>query len=184
MKICIYGASSPLIKDIYIEEGELLGALMAKHGHEMVFGGGGAGLMGAVARGIHKENGKMTSVVPTFFNVDGILYEGADQVIYTETMRERKQKMEEISDAFIVTPGGIGTLDEFFEIFTLRSLSRHLKPIAIFNTNGFYNGLINVLNKGIEDGFIDKNIKDYIFVSKSADDILGYIEKKVEQIKF
>ena len=101
-----------------------------------MYGAGANGLMGAVARGVCEENGTIIGVTPSFFNVDGILFENVSELITTETMRERKQIMEDKADAFIVTPGGIGTLEEFFEILTLKQLGRHGKAIVIFNQNG------------------------------------------------
>ena len=124
MKICVYGASSNSIDKKYIEAGERLGSLMAARGHTLVFGGGANGLMGAVARGEAEVRGEIIGVAPTFFNVDGILFPDCTDFVYTETMRERKQKMEELSDAFVMTPGGIGTIEEFFEILTLSHLTK------------------------------------------------------------
>jgi uncharacterized protein (TIGR00730 family) len=177
MRICVYGAASNEINKEYILAGENLGFLMAKRGHSLVFGGGANGLMGAAARGVTKGGGKLLAVVPSFFNVDGALYDKCDDIIFTETMRIRKQTMEENSDAFIITPGGIGTFDEFFEMLTLLALGRHEKPIAILNTRGYYNSLIDMLKMGINEGFIKSHINDIIFVSESADEILNYIEK-------
>lgn len=114
MNICVYGAASDEIDKIYTAEAEKLGEKMAKCGHSLVFGGGAGGMMGAAARGIHKNGGNIIGVVPTFFNVDGILFEHCNEMIRTETMRERKQIMEDRADAFIMTPGGIGTFEEFF----------------------------------------------------------------------
>ena len=120
MNICIYGASSELIDAKYMEETEKLSRVLASNGYGLVFGGGAQGLMGAAARGFKAMNGEIIGIAPTFFmNVDGILYDQCTQFIYTETMRERKQLMEEHADAFLVTPGGIGTFEEFFEILTL-----------------------------------------------------------------
>ena len=145
MRICVYGAASDEIDRSYLEAGEELGRAMSRRSHSLIFGGGAKGMMGAVARGMSENNGYLKGIVPHFFNVDGALYEKCNEMIKTQTMRERKKLMEESSDAFIVTPGGIGTFEEFFEILTLRSLDRHKKPIAILNTNGYYNDLLSFL---------------------------------------
>ena len=100
MQICVYGASSNDIDPRYLEAGEALGLEMAKRGHGLVFGGGASGLMGAVARGMTRGDGSILGVAPSFFNVDGILYEHCTEFIYTETMRQRKSIMEERADAF------------------------------------------------------------------------------------
>ncbi len=176
MKICIYGASSNAIDKSFIDAGELLGQTIAKSNHSVVFGGGAAGLMGAVARGAHQQNGKIIGICPSFFNVDGALFTDCTQMIYTETMRERKQLLDEMSDAFIITPGGIGTFDEFFEIYTLRQLATHKKPIAIYNTDGYYNPLIDMLNNAINKNFMPSTNMDLLFISDNPKDIINYIE--------
>lgn len=104
MKLCIYGAASNNIDKSYIDSGEALGQALAENGHSIVYGGGKNGMMGAVARGVAALNGEIIGVAPSFFLVDGVLFEDCTEFIYTETMRERKQIMEEKSDAFIVTP--------------------------------------------------------------------------------
>ncbi len=147
MNICVYGASSDAIDKRYIEAGELLGEEMAKRGHSLVYGGGAHGLMGAVARGMTRGGGKIVGIAPSFFEVDGVLYEKCTEFICTETMRERKQIMEESADAFIMTPGGIGTYEEFFEILTLKQLDRHPKAIAILNTLGYFDPLEELLKR-------------------------------------
>lgn len=176
MKICIYGASSNAIDKSFLDAGENLGKTIAQNNHSVVFGGGAAGLMGAVARGAHSANGEIIGICPSFFNVDGALFTDCTEMIYTETMRERKQLLEEMSDAFIITPGGIGTFDEFFEIYTLRQLGVHQKPIAIYNTNGYYDSLIDMLNNAIDKSFMPNTNMDLLFISDSADEIMGHIE--------
>lgn len=176
MNICVYGASSKTIDENYITEGEKLGALMAKRGHKLVFGGGASGLMGAVARGISQENGYIIGISPKYFDVDGILYENCTEIHYTETMRERKQMMEDFSDAFIVTPGGAGTFDEFFEILTLKQVGRHNKPIAILNTNGYYDHLAQLIEVAIKGNFMSEANRELFSVVDTPEDALLYIE--------
>ena len=176
MKICVYGAASNEIDKSFLTAGENLGREMGKRNHSLVFGGGASGLMGAVARGISEENGEIIGIAPSFFNVDGILFEKCSEMIYTDTMRERKMLMESKSDAFIVTPGGIGTFEEFFEILTLRSLDRHKKPIAIFNTNGYYDNLIEFLENGVKQNFLKSANLELFFVSENENEILDYLE--------
>lgn len=177
MKICIYGASSNAIDKSFINAGERLGAALADHGHSVIFGGGAAGLMGAVARGAYSKGGEIIGVSPSFFNVDGALFTHCTDMIYTDTMRERKKLLEEMSDAFIITPGGIGTFDEFFEIYTLRQLGVHKKPIAIFNTDGYYDPLVNMLNNAIEKSFMPGTNMNLLFISDDENKIIEYIAK-------
>lgn len=176
MNICVYGAASNEIDKSYIKAGERLGELIAKRNHSLIFGGGASGLMGAVVRGCSKANGKSVSIAPNFFNVDGILYDKCTEYIYTDTMRERKMLMEQHADAFVMTPGGIGTFEEFFEILTLRSLDRHKKPIAVLNTNGYFDNLIEFLRFGVKENFLRQENLELYFVSDNEDEILSYLE--------
>ena len=176
MNICLYGASSDEIAPIYLQETEKLGEKMAAHGHSMIFGGGAAGLMGAAARGMTKGNGRIIGVAPTFFNVDGVLYAHCTDFIYTETMRERKAEMEERADAFIITPGGIGTFEEFFEVLTLKQLGRHNKPIAVFNIDGYYDDLLALIEKAIAGNFMREACRQLLQAFTDADEMLRYIE--------
>lgn len=179
MNFCVYGAAGNDMNPDYIKETERLGQHMAQQGITLVFGGGAGGMMGAAARGVKEGGGSCIAVVPRFFHVDGILFENRTETIYTDTMRERKQIMEEKSDGFIVAPGGIGTMDEFFEIFTLRSLGRHNKPIALFNVKGFYDELLALLHKAEKSGFIRPGVLDLLIVDSNPESLL---ERLMEQI--
>ena len=175
MNICVYGAASTEIEKSTVEKTERLGALMADRGHTLVFGGGASGLMGAVARGVRRGGGKIIGVAPSFFNVDGILYPDCDEFIYTETMRERKATMEKLSDAFLMTAGGIGTFEEFFEILTLRQLGRHQKPIAVLNTDGYFDPLSAMIEKAIEERFMTAANHRIFGVFEKVDEVLSYL---------
>lgn len=178
MKICVFGAASNKIDDSYIASVEKLGEKMAKRGHELVFGAGGHGLMGAAARGVHAAGGKITGVIPSFFRDENIeaIFENCDELVYTETMAQRKAKMEDLAEAFIIVPGGIGTFEEFFEVLTLKQLGRHTKPIAILDINGYYEGLEKFLDSSVEEKFIRDGCKHLYFYSTSLDEVLSYIE--------
>ncbi len=172
MQICVYGASSDDIAPIYVEQTERLGAEMAVRGHGLVFGGGAHGLMGAVARGVSSQGGTIVGVAPHFFHSPGILYEHCTQMIRTETMRERKEQMEQLADGFIMAPGGIGTFEEFFEILTLRQLGRHGKPIGIFNVNGYYDPLLALLEHAVAQGFLSAECLRLYAVSDDPAELL------------
>lgn len=178
MKICVYGAASSLIDDNYKVAGKELGRKMVERGIGLVFGGGANGMMGAVAEGVYEKNGYLLGVIPHFFKEAGseISFDKCTEYIYTDTMRERKRELEENCDGFIVSPGGIGTLDEFFEILTLKQLGRHNKPIALYNINGFYDELEDMMNKSIEEEFITQDCKDLYKVFSDIDEMLDYIE--------
>ena len=185
MKICVYGAASPTIDAEFFSKTEILGEKMALRGHSLVFGGGACGLMGAVAKGVKNKNGSILGVIPKFFDEHEIevVCNFCDKLIKPQTMRERKQIMEDNSDAFIVTPGGIGTFEEFFEILTLKQLCRHNKPIAIFNINGYYDEIIVALKKAVEKNFVRNECLSLFKVFDDADKLLDYIEAPVTDIK-
>ncbi len=182
MNYCIYGAASDAIDPNFLQAGEALGRALGARGHGLVFGGGAAGMMGAAARGIRQMgDGEIIGVAPHFFHVDGVLFPDCTKMIYTDTMRERKQKMEELSDGFIVTPGGVGTMDEFFEILTLRQLGRHGKPIAILNTDGYYDPLDAMLTRMAEGRFMREASLNLFRFFAEPEPLVDWLEKQDER---
>ncbi len=184
MRICLYGAASPTIDPEYIEKVEQLGKEMVARGHSLVFGGGGNGLMGAAARGVKAAGGHILGVIPKFFEEEKVeaICDFCDELILPDTMRERKQIMEDNADAFIVVPGGIGTFEEFFEILTLKQLCRHNKPIAIYNILGYYNEINTAMSAAMNKNFIRDNCTELYQISDNLDELLSYIEAPVNNI--
>ena len=178
MNICIYGSANEEIDISFRVAGEELGLKMAKYGHTLIFGGGASGMMGAVARGANKGGGKIIGISPKFFNVDGILFDKCTKMIYTKDMRSRKEKLEDMADAFIVTPGGIGTMDEFFETISLKQLSQINKPLIIFNINGFYDNLIVLLQNSATQNFLGRNDLKLFSVANTTEEIFKHINKE------
>lgn len=176
MKLCLYGASSNLIDRKYIEATEKLGEEMAKRGHTLVFGGGANGLMGAAARGATKAGGEIVGISPKFFDVDGVLYDKCTEFIYTETMQERKHLLVTKSDGFIVMPGGPGTFDELFETLSLRQLGIHNKPIAVFNIDGYFDPLGQMLKNAYDGNFMTNEILELCPLFESETELLKYLE--------
>lgn len=154
--ICVYGSSSAALEQVYFDSAYELGREIAKAGYGLVFGAGAIGVMGAVAHGVHSEKGSVLGVIPSFMNVDGIPYLDCNELIVTETMRDRKRVMEEHADAFIMAPGGIGTFEEFFEILTLKQLRQHQKAIIVLNTNGYYDHLQSMMERCVNEQFAKK----------------------------
>ena len=179
MKICVYGASSSQLDKIYYEEAEKLGRLMGKNGHCLVFGGGREGLMGAVARGVHSEGGEIIGIAPKFFDEPGILYENCTEMLYTETMRERKQLMEDNSEACIVLPGGIGTYEEFFEMLTLKQLGKSERAIILLNTNGYFAPVQALLEHTAETKFMSENCMALYTVVNTPEEVFRALETYV-----
>lgn len=156
MNICVFGASSDDLAQPFYDAALALGRAVAAGGHTLVFGGGAGGLMGACARGAGELGGSIIGVAPRFFDEPGILYKDCSQLLYTDTMAQRKQLMEEKAGAFIVLPGGIGTFEEFFEVLTLKQLGRHAKPMVMLNTLGYYDALVELLQKTADFGFMSR----------------------------
>lgn len=177
MNICVYGASSAELREIYYEKTQELGRAMGRRGHGLVFGGGATGMMGAAARGVAEENGYILGIAPRFFDQPGVLYENCTEFIFTETMRERKRLLEEKSDATIVAPGGIGTYEEFFEIFTLKSLNQIDRPIVLYNIDGYYDRMKELLTYTAEEKFMNPAVLDLVVFMDEPEEILDYLEK-------
>ena len=175
MNLCVYGASSDGIANKYMEEGEQFGRLMAEAGIRLVFGGGATGMMGAVVRGLMEKGGYSVGIAPKFFDQEGVLYTGCSELIFTDTMRERKAEMEKRADAFCVMPGGIGTMEEFFEIFTLKQLKQHDKPIAVFSIEGYYEPLERLLAHMEENRFMDRECRSLYKISRDPKELLAYL---------
>ena len=184
MVICLYGASSQNIHPDYFTGVEDFGRAMGTRGHTLLFGGGDKGLMGAAARGVKSQQGRVIGVAPRFFNADGILYPACDEFFFTDTMRERKQILEDKADAFVAVPGGIGTFDELFEILTLKQLGRHSKPVALLNLRGYFDPLLAMLEKAMADGFMKEECRSLWAAFDNAGDLLDYLEQYRGEIGF
>ncbi len=181
MKICVYGASKEDIDSIYIEKSYEFGALLAKNGHTMVFGGGCTGLMGAAARGVMDNSGKITGIAPKYFDMPGVLIKDYGNIIFTETINERKNLLIKEADAFVILPGGIGTFDEFFVTLVMKQLGEINKPIALYSINGYYDALEELINKAEKGGFVSERVKKLYGIFTRADKIFDYIKIQSEQ---
>lgn len=181
MRICVFGAASDLIDEKYIKLTEKLCIKLAKNGHDLVFGAGANGLMGAAARGFKEGGSHIVGIIPHFFTTDTVepIYEGCDEVIFTETMRERKQKMEDMADAFIIAPGGIGTLEEMFEIITLKQLVQHKKPIVFYNIFNYYDKLMDFMAHCESEKFIREGCHNLYITTDNNDEIVEYLKNYV-----
>ena len=174
--ICVFCASSNAVGEVYLNAATDLGRRMGQAGIDLVYGGASIGLMGAVARGVHAKGGKVTGVLPKFFKSKEIEYSEADELIVTRDMRERKAIMDERSDAFIVLPGGVGTLEEAMEIFSLIQLKQTLKPLVFINTDGFYDGIIRHFEQLVELKFAKEETLEMYALVKSPEEAIAFIE--------
>jgi uncharacterized protein (TIGR00730 family) len=159
MTVCVFAASSSRVNEEYNRAASLLGALLAKAGMDVAFGGGGIGLMGRLADAVRENGGKITGVIPSFMEEEGWGHKGIDEMIITGDMSERKKRLFAMSDAVVALPGGVGTLEELTEAITLKQLSLFDGPVIILNTLGFYNSLLDFFDKMVENQFLRKEHK-------------------------
>ena len=174
--ICVFGSSSESIDRRYLAVAEELGAFLAKKNCGVVYGAGKYGIMGAVSRGVMAENGELFAVSPDFFIDLDVLNRDYGELVLTPTMRERKAIMEDKADAFIICAGGIGTLEEFFEVITLKQLGRHDKPIIILNTLGFYDSMIDMMEQSVAQRFMSEKVHRLYSVADTIDEMWDQLE--------
>jgi uncharacterized protein (TIGR00730 family) len=154
MRICVYCASSAKIDEIYFEATERLAKILVNSGVQVIYGGGGHGLMGKLADTVLAQGGQIKGIMPQFMNEVEWAHKKVTDFEFTNTMHERKAKFLENIDALIALPGGTGTLEELLEAITLKRLGQFTKPIIILNTNGYYDPLIQMLERCIEEKFL------------------------------
>ena len=176
MNICIYGSARDEIAEVYRKKGYELGEEIAKNNHSLVFGGGSEGMMGAVARGVFDNNGEIYGIAPVWMKHFEGIFKECDKFIFTKSMDERKNLFLKESDAFIITPGGIGTLDEFFEVWTLKKLKQHNKPIIVFNINNFFDEMFNMINEMAKKEFIPSEALELYKIANTIEEVISFLE--------
>lgn len=159
-RIAVYCGASKGNHPIYVKEAYQLGKYMAEQGYELIFGAGSVGIMGAIQDGVLDHGGRAIGVMPKMLDEREITSQKVSELILVDSMHERKEKMTELADAFVMAPGGAGSLEEFFEMYSWAQIGIHQKPIGVFNLNGFFNPLQTLINHMIEEGFIDKKYKE------------------------
>ncbi|MCD7899656.1 MAG: TIGR00730 family Rossman fold protein [Bacteroides sp.] len=152
--VCVYAASSTKIDKIYFEVAEMLGALLAQNKIRLINGAGCIGLMCATADAVLTNGGEVTGVTPSFMVEQGWHHKELTELIEVEHMHERKQRMAALSDAVIALPGGCGTLEELLEIITWKQLGLYLNPIVILNIKGYFDPLLKMLERSIDENFM------------------------------
>ena len=182
--VCVYCSSSNHVSPLYFEVAEHAGRQLAERGCTLVYGGGNVGLMGTLARAVHAHGGQVIGVIPEALKArEGVAYDVADQLITTTTMQKRKAIMYTRADAFLVLPGGFGTLEEFMEVLTLRQLGYHNKPIALVNTDGFYDPLLHLFDHFIEAHFASGQARSLFHVAPDPDEALAYLDAQARSVR-
>jgi len=180
--ICVYCGSSTGTEPAFVQAATRFGEILAKNRLGLVYGGGSAGLMGALASAVLDHGGKITGVIPDFLKARERMFKGAHEIIVTRDMHERKRIMFERADAFVALPGGIGTLEELVEQLTWAQLGRHKKPILLANIKGFWNSLIDVFDHMDRFGYIYAGAQLNYLVVDHVDDILPALEAAVAPV--
>ncbi|MFD4179532.1 TIGR00730 family Rossman fold protein [Rhodococcus sp. NPDC058514] len=169
--ICVYCASGP-VDDSYLALATELGTEIGRRGLRLVSGGGNVSMMGAVARAARDAGAWTIGVIPKALVHREVADTDADELIVTDTMRQRKQIMEDLADAFITLPGGIGTLEELFETWTAGYLGMHAKPVVLLDPVGHYSGLLSWLEGLLDGGFVQERALDLLLVTAAVDEAL------------
>ncbi|MCE2879258.1 MAG: TIGR00730 family Rossman fold protein [Comamonadaceae bacterium] len=170
--IGVYCGSRPGADPAWAEQARSVGRWIANHGGQVVYGGGHNGLMGILADAALQAGGQVVGVIPKALVDREFAHRGCTELHIVETMHERKRIMAERADAFLALPGGIGTLEEFFEVWTWRQLGYHNKPIGLLNHLGFYSGLLSFLNHTVNQGFMGPWQMDLVKVDEAAEPLL------------
>ncbi len=181
--ICVFASSSNYLPNIYYEDAKKLGRLIGKNGYNIVYGGSTLGMMWACASEVKNYGGKIIGVMPQKLADMGCKTDNCDEFFMAEGMRDRKGKMDEISNAVIALAGGFGTLEELAEMIVQKQLGYNRKPIVILNTNGFYNKLLELFDTMIEEKFANKITRDLFYIADSPQDAIEYIKNYKEPDK-
>lgn len=183
LSICVFCASSSRIDHRYIQLAEEAGAELARRGHSLVTGGAIVSSMGAVSRAARAGGAHTVGVIPTALVDIEVADERNDELIVTPDMRSRKAEMDRRSDAFLVLPGGLGTLEELFEIWTARVLGLHHKPLVILDPYGLYDGLRDLITTMLDQGFARPKVFDAIGWTTSVSEAFDLLERTQVRIE-
>ena len=175
--VCVYCGSRTGNKPYFAEMANKLGHLIAENEMSLVYGAGSVGLMGITARAAVEKGGNVIGIIPEHLDSIEITQEGLSELHITQNMHERKKMMFDRSDAFIVLPGGLGTLDETLEVMTWAQLSLHKKPILLLNQNNYWSPLIDLINHVVDDGFADPKNRGLLHVVETAEEAMSYLKE-------
>ncbi|MBK8551835.1 MAG: TIGR00730 family Rossman fold protein [Ignavibacteria bacterium] len=170
--ICVFCGSNSGKGVKHLLAAQSLGKILAKENITLVYGGGNVGIMGEIANTVLQYNGKVIGIIPEDLVAREAALKEVTELIIVKSMHERKAKMSELSDGFIVMSGGIGTLEEFFEVWTWAQLGIHEKPIGILNIDGYYDLMIDFINNCVKQEFVHEKNLDMIIIEKDAETLL------------
>jgi len=181
-KICVYCGSGPGTDPAFVQAAREFGTVLAKNRIGLVYGGGAVGMMGEVAKSVMENGGQVTGIIPDFLMARERALRGAQELIVTRDMHERKRKMFELADAFVALPGGIGTLEELVEQLTWAQLGRHKKPVLVSNIKGFWDPLCALIDHMKNLEFIRSDLNFDLLVTDQVADILPMLQKAIATV--
>ena len=170
--VCVYAGAQAGAREEYRQAAERLARLLAGRGIGLVYGGGRAGLMGALADAALGEGGRVTGIIPEALKARELAHTGLTDLRVVGSMHERKALMAELSDAFVAVPGGIGTLEELVEVFTWSQLGLHRKPVALLDVAGYYGGLVGFFDHAVREGFLRPESRRMLVIASEAEELL------------
>jgi uncharacterized protein (TIGR00730 family) len=175
-RLCVFCGSSPGLDPRFREAAQRLGSRLAHEGIELVYGGGRVGLMGMLADAVLAAGGRAIGVIPSALATKEVAHDGLSSLEVVPSMHERKARMAELADAFVALPGGLGTLEELFEIATWSQLGFHAKPLALLNVAGYYDPLLLFLDHAVGSGFLRPEHRHILRVATDAGAVLSVLE--------
>lgn len=182
--ICVFCGANPGNDPAYGETAQRLGERLAKQGIDLVYGGGGVGMMGRVADAALSAGGRVYGVIPKGLATKEIAHQGVTELIVVPNMHARKARMAELSSGFIALPGGFGTLEELFEVTTWAQLGIHRKPIGLLNVNDYYTPLVTMIDSAVERGFIRPEYRQLLMNHDTEDELIeGMLTYEAPELK-
>lgn len=183
--VCVFLGANPGNSEIYAESAHNLGQELARRGITTVYGGSNMGLMGILAESALSAGGKVVGVIPDSLVQKEVAHNGLSELHVVDSMHERKARMADLSDGFIAMPGGIGTMEEFFEVFTWGQLGFHQKPCGLLDIGGYYSRLLSFLDQAVDEGFLKRPHKEMVVTGSTPTEILdafsGYAPPSVSK---
>jgi uncharacterized protein (TIGR00730 family) len=180
--ICVFCGANTGSNPLYAQVATEVGRYIAEQHYTLVYGAGNVGLMGVIADAVMAHGGQTTGVIPEFLQKWEVAHDNLDELIITQTMHERKAIMAERADAFVALPGGYGTLDELFEILTWRQLHLHQKPIGLLNVKGYFDPLLQMVDRMKEEGFLQAENHQLILSANTVGDLFAQLSQQAAQL--
>ncbi|CAG4908269.1 LOG family protein [Paraburkholderia gardini] len=175
--VCVYCGSSDGARPLYAEAAKAFGRALVKADLALVYGGGKVGLMGVIADEVMAAGGRAIGVIPELLVNKEVGHNGLTELHVVPDMHQRKKMMADLSDAFVAMPGGAGTLEELFEVFTWAQLGYHQKPVAVLNIDGFYDPLVSLLRHTVDEGFMQQKYFDILQIDADPDSLIGKLQR-------